>query len=106
MRLSAGLVRGRIYYADLGHGEKPWLVVSNNGRNSRLGNASVVRITMSEKPPLASIVVLVAGEPVVGRVLCDDVTELFPDEVKRDGGALSTEAMIKVAAGLRSAFAL
>lgn len=27
-------LRGQIVYADLGHGRKPWLVISNNQRNA------------------------------------------------------------------------
>ncbi len=42
-------VRGRIYMADLGHGQKPWLVVSNNQRNRALGNFLALRITTT--PP-------------------------------------------------------
>ena len=107
MTAGSGLVRGRIYYADLGHGEKPWLIVSNNGRNSRLDSALAVRITTSDnKPELASIVELDAREVIVGRVLCDDVTLFYPEDVKRDGGALSPQAMMRVAVGLRSALAI
>jgi mRNA interferase MazF len=100
------LVRGRVYYADLGHGDKPWLVVSNNRRNTQLESALVVRITTSVKPNLASIVELDASDPLVGRVLCDDVNVIYTDEAKRDAGALSQRTMMRVADGLRSAFAL
>jgi len=103
---SAPLTRGRVYHADLGAGDKPYLVVSNNGRNRNLRSALVVRITTSTKPRLESIVELASGDPLVGRVLCDDVTVLYADEVKRDGGALTTATMMRVAAGLRAALAL
>ena len=98
--------RGRIYYADLGAGDKPYLVVSNNGRNQRLGSALVVRITTSAKPVLDSIVELSPQDPLVGRILCDDINVLYADEVKRDGGALSLPTMLRVAAGLRAALAI
>ena len=52
-------VRGRVYMADLGHGEKPFLVVSNNARNTKLGDCLGVRITTSPKPDIASIVPLI-----------------------------------------------
>lgn len=102
------LTRGRVYYADLGTDEdKPYLVVSNNGRNLRLGSALVVRITTSAKPQLESIVELSSADhPLVGRVLCDDVIVMYADEVKRDAGALTRETMIRVGNGLRSALAL
>jgi mRNA interferase MazF len=103
----AALLRGRVYYADVGQGDKPFLVVSNNGRNTRLLTALVVRITTTDsKPALESIVELAPQDPLVGRVLCDDIFELFPDEVKREGGALTPQTMMRVAAGLRSALAL
>jgi mRNA interferase MazF len=103
---TAGLVRGRVYYADLGHGEKPWLVVSNDRRNTQLDSALAVRITTSVKPQLASIIELDTSDPLVGRVLCDDVNVIYTDEVKRDAGALSQRTMMRVADGLRSVFAL
>jgi mRNA interferase MazF len=98
--------RGRVYYADLGAGDKPYLVVSNNGRNQRLGSALGARITASAKPQLDSIVQLSAQDPLVGRVLCDDINVLYADEVKRDGGALSLATMVRVAAGLKAALAI
>jgi mRNA interferase MazF len=98
--------RGRVYYADLGHGEKPWLVVSNNRRNQSLGDCVAVRITTSRKPQMPTIVELAASDPLAGRVLCDDLTQLFRDEITRDGGALSLPTMILVAAGLRAALAI
>lgn len=98
--------RGRVYYADLGAGDKPYLVVSNNGRNQRLGSALVVRITTSAKPELDSIVELGPQDPLVGRVLCDDINVLYSDEVKRDGWALSLPTMVRVAAGLKAALAI
>ncbi len=99
-------VRGRIYWADLGHGRKPWLCVSNNARNQRLGDALVVRITTTPKPVLNSIVPLQAGDPLVGSVLCDDITPLYRDEIVADAGAVHLRTMVAVEAGLRSALAL
>lgn len=99
--------RGTVVYADLGYGEKPWLIVSNNARNGALGSALVVRITTSGKPPLDSIVELTSADhPLVGRVLCDDVETLWDDDSTRPGGALSPETMMRVDRGLRVAFAL
>jgi mRNA interferase MazF len=89
--------------ADLGHGEKPFLVVSNNARNTKLGDCLGVRITTSPKPDIASIVPLTAADPLVGRVLCDDITPLYRDELKRDVGALSPSTIAQVAVGLRFA---
>ena len=99
--------RGRVYIADIGYGEKPFLVVSNNGRNRALSDCVAVRITTSHKPPLATIIELTPADlPLVGRVLCDDITPLYHDEIKRTVGALSLPTMMRVADGLRAAHAL
>lgn len=100
-------VRGNIYWADLGHGEKPWVVVSNDARNNALGSALVARITTTVKPPLDSIVVLDrADAPFTGRVLCDDIETLYDDEPVRHGGALRSATILRIDSALRVAFAL
>ncbi|MFJ9728538.1 type II toxin-antitoxin system PemK/MazF family toxin [Streptomyces sp. NPDC101209] len=99
-------VRGRVYMADVGNGRKPWLVVSNNARNTRLGDCLAARITTSVKPDLPSIVELSAADPLVGRVLCDDIVNLYRDELLEDRGALTPQTMVRVAAGLRAALAI
>ncbi|MPZ60228.1 MAG: type II toxin-antitoxin system PemK/MazF family toxin [Propionibacteriales bacterium] len=93
--------------ATLGEHRKPWLVVSNNARNrSGLGTVLGVRITTSPKPPLDSIVELPHGEPVAGRVLCDDITYFYVDELEELIGALTPSTMMLVDNGLRTALAL
>lgn len=92
--------------ADLGSGDKPFLVVSNNARNSKLDDCLGVRITTSRKPDIASIVELTSADPLVGRVLCDDITAIYRDELKRDVGALSVLTMNQVAAALRFALSI
>lgn len=102
-------VRNRVYYAvtDPKIGEKPFLVVSNNGRNNALKTALVVRLTSTvKKIELPSIVETTHQDPFYGRVLCDDIFELWPDEVTRDAGAMTPDTMLRVAAGLRAALAL
>ncbi|MFC9140910.1 type II toxin-antitoxin system PemK/MazF family toxin [Streptomyces bacillaris] len=100
-------VRGRVYMADLeGDGPKPWLVVSRAVRNQKLRDVLVVRITTSKKPDLETIVELGPHDPLVGRVLCDDIGPLYRDEIKVDVGALSPATMAKVAAALRVSLAL
>jgi mRNA-degrading endonuclease toxin of MazEF toxin-antitoxin module len=45
-------LRGQVYWADLGFGAKPWLVVSNNDRNRALsdlrGPTCAVRLARSD----------------------------------------------------------
>lgn len=104
----SGLVpaRGRVYMADIGYGDKPFLVVSNNARNRALDDCLAVRITTSPKPDIASVVELSGVDPLVGRVLCDDLVKLFRDELRRDVGALSAGSMARVRVGLLHALAL
>jgi mRNA interferase MazF len=100
--------RGRVYAATLESigEEKYFLVVSNNLRNRALRTALVVRLTTTPKPQLPSIVSLGAGEAFVGSVVCDDILELYEDEVNRDLGALSPAAMVRVNQGLAAALSL
>lgn len=102
------LVRGRVYAARLSHvdAEKHFLVVSNNRRNRQLPHVLAVRLTTTPKPELPSIVRLGAAEAFRGSVVCDDIVELWPDEVRRDLGALSPEAMDAVGQGLMAALGL
>lgn len=106
--MSVPLLRGNVYWCDLGFGEKPWLVVSNNGRNQALRSALVARMTTTPKQPLASIVALdQVDEPLVGSVLCDDIETIYEsDDVFRHAGALAPATMLKVAESLKVAFGL
>ena len=103
------LVRGRIYRArpDGFAQDKFFLVVSNSNRNRHLDSVLVVRFTTSPKPALPSIVEVPASEVLPGgRLVCDDIYELFEDEVKEDVGALSPQTMAAVGRGLRAALGL
>ena len=99
-------VRGRLYFVDTSAGEKPFLVVSNNARNRALGSSLGVRFTTSAKPALATIVELSPHEPLVGRVLCDDIEEVPDELVRRDAGAVSRPTMAMVERGLHAALGL
>ena len=104
------LVRGRVYSAVLqgleDMGEKYFLVVSNNQRNRALDSVLAVRLTTTPKPALASIVEMGSSDPFTGRVVCDDIVELWPDEIRRDLGAVTPETMRDVGDGLRAALDL
>jgi mRNA interferase MazF len=99
-------LRGNVYYVDLGYGRKPFLVVSNNGRNAALGSALAVRITTTSKPPLPSIIPIPHGEPVTGSILCDDIETLYDDDPAEHAGALSPATMRAVNAALKVALSL
>lgn len=102
------LIRGRVYGAELSHidGEKYFLVVSNNVRNRQLKSVLAAQLTTTPKPDLPSIVTLSRPEAFTGSVVCDDVVELYEDEITRDLGALSPSAMQRVNAGLVAALAM
>ena len=100
--------RGRVYVAPLGAaGEKLWLCVSNNARNTRLDEFLAVRLTTSAKPTMPSVVPLTAADqPLVGSVVCDDLGPIYLDEVIREGGAVSPATMRRVDEGLKYVLSL
>lgn len=98
-------LRGVVYRMDLGHGAKPWLVVSNNQRNQALDTVLVARVTTSVRS-MPTRIELSDGDPLVGQVLCDDIEQVYRDELGERLGALSPTTMERVAYGLRLAFGL
>ena len=100
--------RGQIYTWDAGYGEKPWLVVSNNARNSALQSAVAVRITSKPKAPLNSHVVLDNLPGIYGTVICDDFETLYEDDEPpvRYVSSLPPSVMEEVNHALRVALAL
>ena len=108
MKSSQRPVRGRVYGATLpGIGtEKFFLVVSNNTRNERLPSVLALRLTTSSKPAIATVVPLLTETVFRGSVLCDDVVEIFHEEITRDLGALSRSTMARVNHGLKVALGL
>ena len=102
------VLRGRVYAAKLSSikTEKYFLIVSNNQRNAHLPQVLAVRLTTSQKPRIPSIVELGKEEVFLGRAVCDDIVELYEDEITRDLGALSPKAMSEISIGLKAALAL
>ncbi len=99
--------RGQVIRADIGLDEpKLLLVVSNNRRNQNLPQVLAVRLTTSDKPQLPSIVELAHPEAFVGRVVCDDIIEVYKDEAMKIIGALSPGAMQAVNIGLMAALGI
>ena len=102
------LLRGRVYGAKMEHvndgREKYYLVVSNNRRNGAFSQVLAVRLTTTAaKSPRPALVELDHREVFSGRAVCDDIVELYPDEITRDLGALSPQAMGRIEDGLRAA---
>lgn len=102
------MLRGRVYRAlpvgfDLDH---YFVVVSNNARNRALPSVLAVRLTTTPKPALPSIVEVPPGEVLTGRATCDDIYEIWHDEVRQDLGALTPATMAAIDDGLRAALSL
>lgn len=97
--------RGVVYQVDLGHGAKPWLVVSNNRRNRALDTVLALRITTTLRS-MPTRVDLADTDPLVGQVLCDDLEQVYVTELGERLGALSPSTMRRVAQGLRVALAI
>jgi mRNA interferase MazF len=100
-------LRGQVYRVDLGHGPKPWLVVSNNARNRNLDSVLAVRITTTGKHAVVpTVVALTSSDPLVGYVLCDDLVQLYRVELVKRVGAVSPTTFRAVSDGLRIALCL
>jgi len=101
------LLRGQVVRADIGLGEpKLFVVVSNNRRNQNLQQVLAVRLTTTGKPPIPSIVELVHPEAFVGRAICDDIVEIYENEVVAVIGDLSPVARRAINSGLAAALGM
>lgn len=95
-------LRSQAYRVDLGHGAKPWVVLSNNSRNRNLDTVLAARITTTSKNAhLPTVVTLTAADPLVGFVLVDDIVQLYHDELTESLGALSPSTMQEISKALR-----
>jgi len=93
--------------ADIGLTEpKLFVVVSNNRRNRNLGQVLAARLTTTAKPPIPSIVALSHEDRLSGNVVCDDIVEIYQEEVLGILGALTPASMRAVNDGLRAALDL
>ena len=97
-------LRSQVFRIDLGHGFKPWVVVSNNQRNRNLATVVAARVTTTDRHAhLPTVVPLAPDDPLVGFVLCDDIWQFYDDELQSALGALTPRTMRAVSAGLRIA---
>jgi len=101
---SAPPVRGQVYGVDLGHGRKPWVVVSNNARNRNLDTCLAARITTTGKHAhVPTVVTLSSADPLVGCVLVDDLVQVYRDELTTSLGSLAPATMLQISTALRIA---
>ena len=97
-------MRGQAYRVDLGHGGKPWVVLSNNARNRNLDTVLAARITTTGKfAHVPTVVPLTAADPLAGFVLVDDIVQIYHDELTEQLGALSPPTMQEISRVLRIA---
>lgn len=95
------LHRGRFYLAKLGDDEpKYFLVVSNNLRNRKLDSVITVRVTSTDKSGFPAGVKLSREDTLEGWVYCDDIVEIWEDEVMKDHGAATPNTMASVEVAL------
>jgi mRNA interferase MazF len=103
------LYRGQVVQVQFKGLDEPklFLVVSNNERNRKLRTALAARLTTSAKPPRPSVVEIPPSEGAVhGRVLCDDIIDIYEDEVLSVRAALTPRTMEDVNVGLAYALGL
>jgi mRNA interferase MazF len=101
------LTRGQVIRAGIGLDEpKLFVVVSNNPRNRHLPQVLAVRLTTTTKPRMPSIVQLSHPEVFNGYAVCDDIVEIYEDEVVTVVGALTPQGMLALDNGLRAALSL
>lgn len=101
-------VRGQVVQVAIPGVPEPKLcvVVSNNRRNRALPTVLVVRLTTTGKPDIPSIVRLPESEAFHGVAVCDDILEVFEDEVLATRGGLTPAGVRAVEDGLRAALDL
>ncbi|GAA5075154.1 type II toxin-antitoxin system PemK/MazF family toxin [Nocardia iowensis] len=105
--MTLAATRGQIYRADIGHGPKPWLIVSNNRRNRQLPRLLAVRITPTDKyASLPTVVPLSTGDPLVGYIVVDDLQQLRRDELKELLGTVAPATIMAVNTALKLALAI
>ena len=101
--MSRGM-RGQAYRVDLGHGSKPWVILSNNSRNRNLDTVLAARITTTSKNAhVPTVVPLAAADPLAGFVLVDDIVQLYHDELTASLGSFSPPTMLEISKALRIA---
>jgi mRNA interferase MazF len=100
-------LRGQVFRVDLGYGAKPWLIVSNNSRNRNLESVLAVRISTTGKHAHhPTVIALSHADPLTGFVLCDDLVQLYRDELTAPLGTLAPATLSAVSDGLRVALSL
>jgi mRNA interferase MazF len=90
-------LRGQVYWYDLRpYGRKPFLVISPNERNRRLDTVIAARVTSTQRD-LPTWVRLTDADPLPGsNVNCDDIEQVYKDELLENLGACTRATMRRV----------
>jgi mRNA-degrading endonuclease toxin of MazEF toxin-antitoxin module len=101
------IVRGGIYYADYGAGDRTVLVVSWDAINHGMRSPIICQVTKTERERnLPTFVAIPAGEAGLeydSYVLCHELLTLDLEDFRREVGMLSVPRLIEVEVALRRA---
>ncbi|ORX13080.1 type II toxin-antitoxin system PemK/MazF family toxin [Mycobacterium xenopi] len=98
-------LRGQVYRCDLGHGAKPWLIVSNNARNRHTADVLAIRLTTTPRT-LPTWVPMAPNDPLTGYANADNIETIGKDELGDYLGAVTPATIVKVNAALATALGL
>jgi mRNA-degrading endonuclease toxin of MazEF toxin-antitoxin module len=101
------VVRGGIYYADYGAGDRTVLVVSWDAINHGMRSPIICQVTKTERERnLPTFVAIPAGEAGLeydSYVLCHELLTLDLEDFRREVGMLSVPRLLEVEVALRRA---
>jgi mRNA-degrading endonuclease toxin of MazEF toxin-antitoxin module len=101
------IVRGGIYYADYGAGDRTVLVVSWDAINHGMRSPIICQVTKTERERnLPTFVAIPAGEAGLeydSYVLCHELLTLDLEDFRREVGMLSVPRLLEVEVALRRA---
>ncbi|WP_026452859.1 type II toxin-antitoxin system PemK/MazF family toxin [Saccharomonospora iraqiensis] len=103
--MTATPARGQVYRADIGYGAKPWVVVSNNHRNTHTRDVLAVRATTTQRD-LPTWVKLTREDPLTGFVNTDNIETLGRDELGDYLGCLCPQSVLALNRALAIALGL
>jgi mRNA interferase MazF len=101
-------LRGQVYWCLVSDasGRRPWLIISNNGRNSALDSVLAAMITTTRKDIDTFVPLTAADAPVAGYVNTDCIEQPDKDWLEEQLGALSQGTMRNVDKALKLALAI
>ena len=101
-----GMLRGEVWQADLPElSGKLYVVVSDNKRNRYAESALAARLTTTSRHShLPTKIPIRRGEQLSGWVGCDNIVELYDEDLVKQVGVLGPQQMQDLMPGILSAF--